>query len=70
MLRSDCYRRYITYINNPVEVGIAEKTEDYLYSSAKDHHATKNVDYLIWSFYKTQLDHGLYCKPISGLDIG
>jgi len=41
MLSSDCYRRYITYINNPVEVGIAEKPEDYLYSSAKDHATRK-----------------------------
>ena len=28
----------------------------------------RNADCLIWSFYKTQPGHGLYCKPISALD--
>ena len=32
----------INYIhNNPVESGLIEKPEDYLYSSAKGYHATK-----------------------------
>ena len=32
----------INYIhNNPVEAGIVEKPEEYLYSSARDYHRTK-----------------------------
>ncbi|MBP7558757.1 MAG: hypothetical protein KA821_20975 [Chitinophagaceae bacterium] len=34
--------------NNPVEAGIVEKPEHYMYSSAKDYYFTKNVVYWIW----------------------
>jgi REP element-mobilizing transposase RayT len=41
----------INYIhNNPVESGIVEKAEDYLYSSAKDYHATKKCGLLDLEF--------------------
>jgi len=41
----------INYIhNNPVESGIVEKPEDYLYSSAKDYHATKKCGLLDLEF--------------------
>ena len=41
----------INYIhNNPVEAGIVEKPEDYLYSSAKDYHATKKCGLLDLEF--------------------
>jgi hypothetical protein len=37
----------INYIhNNPVETGIVERPEDYLYSTAKDYHATKKCGLL------------------------
>jgi len=41
----------INYIhNNPVESGIVEKAEDYLYSSAKDYHATRKCGLLDLEF--------------------
>ena len=41
----------INYIhNNPVESGIVEKSEHYLYSSAKDYHATKKCGLLDLEF--------------------
>ena len=41
----------IYYIhNNPVESGIGEKAEDYLYSSAKDYHATRKCSLLDLEF--------------------
>jgi len=41
----------LNYIhNNPVESGIVEKPEDYLYSSAKDYHATKKCGLLDLEF--------------------
>ena len=41
----------INYIhNNPVESGIVEKAEDYLYSSPKDYHATKKCGLLDLEF--------------------
>lgn len=41
----------INYIhNNPVESGIVEKPENYLYSSAKDYHATKKCGLLDLEF--------------------
>jgi putative transposase len=37
----------LVYIhNNPVEAGIVEKADDYLYSSAKDYHTGKNIGIL------------------------
>jgi len=37
----------LNYIhNNPVEAGIVERPEDYLYSSAKDYHATRKCGLL------------------------
>ncbi|MBI3220581.1 MAG: hypothetical protein HYZ44_13790, partial [Bacteroidetes bacterium] len=32
--------------NNPVEAGIVEKAEDYLYSSARDYFEGKNIGLL------------------------
>ncbi|HET6723536.1 MAG TPA: transposase, partial [Chitinophagaceae bacterium] len=41
----------INYIhNNPVESGIVEQPEDYLYSSAKDYHVTKKCGLLDLEF--------------------
>lgn len=38
----------LNYIHhNPVDAGIVEKPEEYLYSSAKDYVQTKNVDCLM-----------------------
>lgn len=34
--------------NNPVEAGIVEKPEHYMYSSAKDYFFTKKCGLLIW----------------------
>lgn len=47
LFSSDFTRQKLEYIhNNPVEAGIVEKAEEYLYSSAKDYYAGKNVGLL------------------------
>ncbi|MBD0377234.1 MAG: hypothetical protein ICV51_16600 [Flavisolibacter sp.] len=48
----ECYTRYFTdqkldYIhNNPVEAGLADKAEEYLYSSARDNYFGKKTGLL------------------------
>ncbi len=52
----ECYSQKFTvqkinYIhNNPVEAGIVEKPEEYLYSSARDYHYRKNCGLLQVAF--------------------
>jgi len=52
----ECYSQKFTvqkinYIhNNPVETGIVEKPEEYLYSSARDYHYRKNCGLLQVAF--------------------
>jgi hypothetical protein len=44
---SDVIRQKLEYIhNNPVEAGIVDKAEEYLYSSARDYHYEKNCGLL------------------------
>jgi len=40
----------LLFHNSPVGSGIVEKPEDYLYSSAKDYHATKKCGFLDLEF--------------------
>jgi len=42
-------RNYIH--NNPVEAGIVEKPEHYMYSSAKDYYFTKKMWFIGFGFY-------------------
>jgi putative transposase len=47
MFHAEFILQKLNYIhNNPVEAGIVDKAEEYLYSSARDYHATKKCGLL------------------------